>query len=126
MNIPDDIRVDLSGMKAIRKELHRYPEIGLEETRTAEFIAGHLDALGYQVHRGLAKTAVVGTLQNGKSRLHPRAGRLNASHSARSLSHAPATRVEHLSGSNSTRADPGSSNLPRGKSHCGVRDNFMV
>jgi len=67
MNIPDDISVDLSEMKAIRKELHRYPEIGLEETRTAEFIAGHLDALGYQVHRGLAKTAVVGTLQNGKS-----------------------------------------------------------
>ena len=67
MNIPDDISVDLSEMKAIRKELHRYPEIGLEETRTAEFIAGHLDALGYQVHRGLAKTAVVGTLQNGGS-----------------------------------------------------------
>jgi hippurate hydrolase len=67
MNIPDDISVDLSEMKAVRNELHRYPEIGLEETRTAEFIAGHLDALGYQVHRGLAKTAVVGTLQNGKS-----------------------------------------------------------
>ena len=67
MNIPDDISVDLSEMKAVRNELHRYPEIGLEETRTAEFIAGHLDALGYQVHRGLAKTAVVGTLRNGES-----------------------------------------------------------
>jgi hippurate hydrolase len=67
MNIPDDIRVDLSGMKAIRKELHRYPEIGLEERRTAEMIGDHLAALGYQVHRGLAKTAVVGTLQNGGS-----------------------------------------------------------
>jgi len=67
MNIPDDISVDLSEMKAVRNELHRYPEIGLEETRTAEFIAGHLDALGYQVHCGLAKTAVVGTLRNGGS-----------------------------------------------------------
>ncbi len=67
MNIPDDISVDLSEMKAVRNELHRYPEIGLEETRTAEYIAGHLDALGYQVHRGLAKTAVVGTLRNGGS-----------------------------------------------------------
>ena len=67
MNIPDDISVDLSEMKAVRNELHRYPEIGLEETRTAEFIVGHLDALGYQVHRGLAKTAVVGTLRNGGS-----------------------------------------------------------
>ena len=67
MNIPDDIRVDLSEMKAIRKELHRYPEIGLEETRTAELIGDRLEALGYQVHRGLAKTAVVGTLRNGGS-----------------------------------------------------------
>jgi len=67
MNIPDDISVDLSEMKAIRKELHRYPEIGLEEKRTAEFIAGHLDASGYQVHRGLAKTAVVGTLKKGRA-----------------------------------------------------------
>ncbi len=67
MNIPDDIRADLSEMKAIRKELHRYPEIGLEETRTAKLIGDHLEALGYQVHRGLAKTAVVGTLRNGGS-----------------------------------------------------------
>ncbi len=67
MNIPDEIRVDISEMKAIRKELHRYPEIGLEETRTAELIGDHLEALGYQVHRGLAKTAVVGTLRNGGS-----------------------------------------------------------
>ena len=67
MNIPDDISVDLSEMKAIRKELHRYPEIGLEERRTAKLIGDHLEALGYQVHRGLAKTAVVGTLRNGGS-----------------------------------------------------------
>ena len=67
MNIPDEIRADLSEMKAIRKELHRYPEIGLEETRTAELIGHHLEALGYQVHRGLAKTAVVGSLRNGGS-----------------------------------------------------------
>ena len=64
---PDDIRVDMSEIKAIRRELHRHPELGLEETHTAEFIAGHLDALGYQVYRGLAKTGVVGTLRNGRS-----------------------------------------------------------
>lgn len=67
MNSADDIDVDLSEMKAIRKELHRYPEIGLEETRTAEFIGDHLEALGYQVHHGLAKTAVVGSLRNSGS-----------------------------------------------------------
>lgn len=67
MNDSDDIRVDLSEMKAIRNELHRYPELGLEETRTADFITGRLDAWGYQVHRGLAKTGVVGTLRNGRA-----------------------------------------------------------
>jgi len=67
MNSADDIEVDLPEMQAVRKELHRYPEIGLEETRTSELIGDHLQALGYQVHRGLAKTAVVGTLRNGRS-----------------------------------------------------------
>jgi len=67
MNPADDIMVDLPEMKALRRELHSYPEIGLEETRTTWLIAGHLKSLGYQVHRGLAKTAVVGTLRNGRS-----------------------------------------------------------
>ena len=82
MNSADDITVDLPEMKALRKELHSYPEIGLEETRTAAFIAGHLKALGYQVHRGFAKTAVVGTLRNGGSNLIPATqddGRISAS-----------------------------------------------
>lgn len=67
MNKPDDIGVDLSEMKALRREFHSCPEIGLKETRTAEIIVNHLKALGYKVHRGLAKTAVVGTLRNGMS-----------------------------------------------------------
>ena len=67
MNSPDDIGVDTAGLNALRQELHSCPEIGLEETRTAEIIAAHLEALGYQVHRGLAQTAVVGTLRNGDS-----------------------------------------------------------
>ena len=67
MNRADDINVDLVEMKALRRKLHSYPEIGLEETHTAEFIAGHLEALGYQVHRGFARTAVVGSLRNGGS-----------------------------------------------------------
>ena len=67
MNKPDDIGVDLSAMKALRREFHSCPEIGLKETRTAEIIVNHLKALGYNVHRGLAKTGVVGTLRNGMS-----------------------------------------------------------
>ncbi|MCD4720111.1 MAG: amidohydrolase [Desulfobacula sp.] len=63
----EKMKNDLPEMKAIRKRLHQYPELGLEETRTSEFIADHLNALGYQVHRGMAKTGVVGTLRNGRT-----------------------------------------------------------
>ena len=68
MNSAKDITIDLPEMKAVRNELHRFPEIGLNETRTADLIANRLNTWGYQVHRGLAKTAVVGTLRNGGSR----------------------------------------------------------
>ncbi len=50
---------------AIRRDLHAHPELGLEERRTSVFIARHLEALGYRVTTGLAKTGVVGTLTNG-------------------------------------------------------------
>jgi polar amino acid transport system permease protein len=52
---------------AMRRTLHRIPEIGFQEHRTAAFIAERLDALGYTVHRGMAKTGVVGTLRNGSA-----------------------------------------------------------
>ncbi len=68
MNDSKEIRVDAVEMKSIRRKLHQYPEIGLEETRTSEFVAGYLHSLGYQVHRGIAKTGVVGTLQNGSAK----------------------------------------------------------
>ncbi|OJF98453.1 M20 aminoacylase family protein [Pararhizobium antarcticum] len=50
---------------AIRRDLHAHPELGLEEVRTSDVVAGHLEALGYQVTRGLAKTGLVATLKNG-------------------------------------------------------------
>ncbi|MEJ6847204.1 M20 aminoacylase family protein [Sinorhizobium fredii] len=55
----------LPELVAIRRDLHAYPELGLEERRTSAYIAGHLEALGYTVTTGLAKTGVVGTLRNG-------------------------------------------------------------
>jgi hippurate hydrolase len=50
---------------AIRRDLHRHPELGLAEVRTSALIAGRLEAWGYEVHRGLATTGVVGTLRRG-------------------------------------------------------------
>ncbi|PWE55281.1 amidohydrolase [Metarhizobium album] len=52
---------------ATRHYLHQYPEIGLSEFKTADFIAEQLTAMGYEVTRGLAKTGIVATLKNGTS-----------------------------------------------------------
>lgn len=50
---------------ALRRDLHQHPEIGLEEQRTSAMVAEKLRSWGYQVHRGMAKTGVVGTLKMG-------------------------------------------------------------
>lgn len=51
----------------IRHHLHQYPEIGLSEFKTSDFIAEKLISMGYEVTRGLAKTGLVATLRNGTS-----------------------------------------------------------
>ncbi|AIX72578.1 M20 aminoacylase family protein [Mixta calida] len=50
---------------ALRRDLHQHPELGLEETRTSDMVADKLRSWGYEVHRGMAKTGVVGTLRVG-------------------------------------------------------------
>lgn len=50
---------------AWRRDLHMYPEIGLEEQRTAGIVAAELQELGYQVHTGIARTGVVGLMETG-------------------------------------------------------------
>ena len=51
----------------IRRDIHRHPEIAFEEVRTADIVAGKLESWGLDVHRGLGKTGVVGTLRAGDS-----------------------------------------------------------
>ena len=50
-------------MTAWRRDIHAHPELGFEEERTAAIVAGKLDSFGIAVHRGLAKTGVVGVLE---------------------------------------------------------------
>ncbi|CCG86717.1 M20 aminoacylase family protein [Erwinia piriflorinigrans] len=50
---------------AWRRKLHACPELGYQEHQTAHMVAEQLTALGLQVHRGLAGTGVVATLENG-------------------------------------------------------------
>ncbi|MGX9252865.1 M20 aminoacylase family protein [Pantoea ananatis] len=52
---------------ALRRDLHRHPELGFHEQRTSEIIARFLHDLGIEVHRGIGKTGVVGVLKKGKS-----------------------------------------------------------
>ena len=50
---------------ALRRDLHRHPELGFEEHRTSEKIATLLGDWGWRVHRGLAGTGVVAQMGQG-------------------------------------------------------------
>ena len=52
-------------MIALRRDLHRHPELGFQEVRTAGIVAERLTALGYTVRTGLGKTGVTGFLRGG-------------------------------------------------------------
>jgi amidohydrolase len=48
----------------LRREIHRHPELGFEEVRTAGIVERELDDLGIE-HRRIAKTGVVGIIRGG-------------------------------------------------------------
>lgn len=48
-------------------DLHRHPETGFEETRTAAFVADRLAEFGYDVETGIGGTGVVGTLHGKRA-----------------------------------------------------------
>ncbi|MFO0990336.1 MAG: M20 aminoacylase family protein [Hyphomicrobiales bacterium] len=54
-------------MTAWRRDLHRHPEFGFEEHRTAAFVAETLRGMGIEVAEGIGGTGVVGTLKRGTS-----------------------------------------------------------
>lgn len=60
INVPEAIY-------ALRRDIHRHPELAFEEHRTADLIARALESWGLTVHRGLAGTGVVGILRCGTS-----------------------------------------------------------
>src|SRR5262249_1587760 len=65
MQIPHLINLLHSDMTAWRQDLHAHPELGFEEHRTSEFVAGKLAEFGCEVHRNIGKTGVVGVLRTG-------------------------------------------------------------
>jgi hippurate hydrolase len=50
---------------ALRRDIHRHPEIGFQEFRTSDLVADRLQQWGYTVTRGLGGTGVVGQLKRG-------------------------------------------------------------
>ena len=57
MQIPHLINLLHSEMTAWRQDLHAHPELGFEEHRTSEFVAGKLAEFGCEVHATLARPA---------------------------------------------------------------------
>ncbi|MEJ8815594.1 M20 aminoacylase family protein [Variovorax ureilyticus] len=53
-------------MVQLRRHIHAHPELAYEEFATSDLVAGRLAEWGYEVHRGLAGTGVVGTLKLGQ------------------------------------------------------------
>ena len=49
----------------IYRDLHRNPELSMQEHRTAGIAADYIEKLGYAVTRGVGVTGVVGVLRNG-------------------------------------------------------------
>ena len=50
---------------AVRRDIHRHPEMGYKEYRTSDLVAEQLVSWGYQVQRGLGGTGLVGQLKRG-------------------------------------------------------------
>src|SRR3978361_749765 len=67
---PHDLIADLKAYEPelvkIRQDIHRHPEVGFEEVRTAALVVDRLRAWGLDVTEGIAKTGVVATLKGRK------------------------------------------------------------
>ncbi|HUH60538.1 MAG TPA: M20 aminoacylase family protein [Candidimonas sp.] len=49
-------------LTTLRQDIHAHPELGFQETRTSALVANALAALGYEVHRNVGRTGVVGVI----------------------------------------------------------------
>ncbi|MBS36161.1 MAG: peptidase M20 [Thiotrichales bacterium] len=65
LNLIDDLVARHDELTALRRDIHQHPELAYEEHRTADLVAAELQSYGIDIHRGLGKTGVVGTLRAG-------------------------------------------------------------
>jgi amidohydrolase len=62
----DEVARREESIVALRRDLHRHPELSFEERRTAGIIAEQLEAAGLEVRTGVARTGVVGVLRGDR------------------------------------------------------------
>ena len=55
-------------LQALRRDLHAHPELAFDEERTSALVAEKLGGWGIEVHRGLARTGVVGVIAGKKGK----------------------------------------------------------
>src|SRR4029079_10265413 len=55
----------LDDLEELYKDVHRHPELSMQEERTAALAAERLQSSGDEVTTGVGKTGVVGLLENG-------------------------------------------------------------
>ena len=95
MPSPDDLASLAAEMTAWRRDFHRHPELGFEETRTAGIVASLLRDWGIAVEEGIGTTGVVGTLTGTRAAGGNRAVALRADMDA--LAMPEATGADHAS-----------------------------
>ncbi len=65
----DTMRTEIASLHReladLRRDLHRHPELAFEEQRTGDIVAEYLGRWGVEIHRGIARTGVVGVLRRG-------------------------------------------------------------
>jgi amidohydrolase len=66
LEVRDDLLARGDDLIALRRDLHRHPEVGFAEHRTAALVAERLHRAGLEVATGIAGTGVVGVLRGDR------------------------------------------------------------
>jgi hippurate hydrolase len=64
----DKIRSYHAELRELRRDIHAHPELAFQESRTSALVAEKLAGWGIEVHRGLARTGVVGVIRGQDAR----------------------------------------------------------
>jgi len=62
----EQFRPEIAPFEEVYRDIHRNPELSLQEVRTSGIVAKNLESLGaYRVIKGIGGHGVVGVLENG-------------------------------------------------------------